>query len=308
MNEKRLITVIVPVYKVEEYLDRCINSIVEQTYDNLEIILVDDGSPDHCPELCDEWARKDKRIKVIHRPNGGLSAARNDGIRASNGEYLLFVDSDDYLENNACERFIGYADDVDIVIGEATIVENGKPIPRVHTNLIENYVYTGPEYSQTAIKKGQWFAAACYNFYRVNFLKENNLYFMDGVLHEDIDYTPRLFLAAKKVKYLHFQFYNYIIRNDSITGHIERRHFEDLLKIYSKWCKLNNTIQDEATRKVYSGALSKYFMASCREHKVTEKVYPEGMDGWYLIHNALNVKELIKALVFISCRRFYVRL
>lgn len=308
MNEKKLITVIVPVYKVEEYLDRCVYSVIKQTYENLEIILVDDGSPDHCPELCDAWAKKDKRIKVIHRENGGLSAARNDGINASNGEYLLFVDSDDYIEDDACERLIEYADGVDIVVGESTIFENGKPIPRVHTNLIENYVYTGSEYSQTAIKKGQWFAAACYNFYRVGFLKENNLYFMEGVLHEDIEYAPRLFLAAKKVKYLHFQFYNYIIRNDSITGHIERRHFDDLMKIYSKWFDLNISIQDDKTKRAYSGALSKYFMATCRVHKVTEKVYPKGMDGLYLIRNALNIKELIKALVFISCRWLYVKL
>ena len=93
-----LISVIVPVYKVEEYLDRCVQSIVDQTYQNLEIILVDDGSPDHCPAMCDAWAAKDNRIKVIHKKNGGGAQARNVGLDAAQGEYIGFVDSDDFID------------------------------------------------------------------------------------------------------------------------------------------------------------------------------------------------------------------
>ena len=93
-----LISVIVPVYNVEKYLDKCIQSIVDQTYTNLEIILVDDGSPDNSGAICDEWAEKDNRIKVIHKANGGLSDARNAGLDIATGEYIAFVDSDDYIE------------------------------------------------------------------------------------------------------------------------------------------------------------------------------------------------------------------
>lgn len=92
-----LISIIVPVYKVEQYLDECVQSIRKQTYTNLEIILVDDGSPDRCPEMCDEYARLDSRIKVIHKPNGGLSSARNIGIESSHGEWIYFLDSDDWI-------------------------------------------------------------------------------------------------------------------------------------------------------------------------------------------------------------------
>jgi len=101
MEEK--VCIIVPVYKVEKYLNRCIESIVNQTYRNLEIILVDDGSPDRCPQMCDEWAEKDGRIKVIHKENQGLGMARNSGIETASGDYLMFVDSDDYLVANAVE-------------------------------------------------------------------------------------------------------------------------------------------------------------------------------------------------------------
>lgn len=95
MRKNSCISVIVPVYCVEQYLEKCVSSIVNQTYKNLEIILVDDGSPDNCPQLCDDWQKKDKRIRVIHKENGGLSDARNAGLRASSGELVMFVDSDD---------------------------------------------------------------------------------------------------------------------------------------------------------------------------------------------------------------------
>ena len=115
--ELEKISVIVPVYKVEKYLKRCVESIVQQTYQNIEIILVDDGSPDRCPEMCDEYARRDARIKVIHKSNGGLSDARNVGLRIATGEFILYVDSDDYIELDACERLLkGMKKGVDLVV------------------------------------------------------------------------------------------------------------------------------------------------------------------------------------------------
>ena len=103
MNSNPKISVIVPVYKVEKYLDKCVESIVNQTYKNLEIILVDDGSPDNCPAMCDEWAEKDERIRVIHKENGGLADARNAGMDIATGDYIGFVDSDDWIEPNMYE-------------------------------------------------------------------------------------------------------------------------------------------------------------------------------------------------------------
>lgn len=96
-----LISVVIPIYKVEEYLDRCIDSVVNQTYKNLEIILVDDGSPDSCPAICDEWAKRDDRIVVLHKTNGGIADARNKALDVASGEYITFVDSDDYLSLDA---------------------------------------------------------------------------------------------------------------------------------------------------------------------------------------------------------------
>ncbi len=115
MNQK--ISVIVPIYKVENYLHRCVDSIINQTYTNLEIILVDDGSPDNCPMICDKYVKKDSRIRVIHKKNGGLSDARNAGINIATGEYIGFVDSDDYISLHFYQRLMNVmkVSDSDIV-------------------------------------------------------------------------------------------------------------------------------------------------------------------------------------------------
>ncbi len=118
MNSR--ISIIVPVYKVEAYLDQCVQSIVDQTYTDLEIILVDDGSPDNCPAMCDAWAEKDSRIKVIHKGNGGIADARNAGLTNATGEYIGFVDSDDYIAPDMYEILISkmQKDDCDIAVGQ----------------------------------------------------------------------------------------------------------------------------------------------------------------------------------------------
>ena len=107
MEQKQpALSVIVPVYNVEKYLDRCIRSIAGQTYTNLEIILVDDGSTDHCGEICDEWSRKDTRIQVFYKKNGGLVSARKAGLKTASGQYIAYVDSDDWIEENMYERMM----------------------------------------------------------------------------------------------------------------------------------------------------------------------------------------------------------
>lgn len=126
MENSKLISIIIPIYKVEKYLDRCVQSVVNQTYKNLEIILVNDGSPDNCPQICDEWASKDNRIKVIHKSNGGVSSARNEGLKNVTGEYVVFIDADDYVSKDFLQNLISVANNeqVDIVISGFTIVDD----------------------------------------------------------------------------------------------------------------------------------------------------------------------------------------
>ena len=141
---KPLISVIVPIFRVEEYLDECIQSLLKQTYKNLEIILVDDGSPDNCPRMCDEYAQNDRRIKVIHKKNGGLSSARNAGLDVATGEYIGFVDSDDFISENMYEcLYSGFEQHENIAVVSSMVYrydygEIGEFMPQwnIHTNRI----------------------------------------------------------------------------------------------------------------------------------------------------------------------------
>ena len=302
------ISVIVPVYKVEKYLNRCIESVVAQTYENIEIIIVDDGSPDKCPQICDEWKNKDSRIQVIHKKNGGLSSARNMGIHMATGEYILFVDSDDCIVSDACEKLYAYANGVDLVVAEATIYENGKIIHRVHTNLKENYIYSGTECAMKEIKAGEWFAAACYNMYKREFIIKNKLFFLEGILHEDIDYLPRLFLAAQTVKYMHYEFYEYIIRESSICSVKGEKNFNDLMNTYSRWKHLNECILDDKVKRIFDGELVKFYIATCREHRKIGVDYPYGITKSFLLRNTLNLKEFVKTVAFICVPNIYLKL
>lgn len=140
-----LVSIIVPIYGVEEYLNKCIESIVNQTYKNIEIILVDDGSPDKCPEICDAFSQKDKRIKVIHKKNGGLSDARNVGIDHANGEYFVFVDSDDWIEDTMVEHLLSACKKYDVeLVTCARYITDGRSTSMV--------VFDGPERVYTVEK------------------------------------------------------------------------------------------------------------------------------------------------------------
>ena len=161
---KPVFSIIVPIYKVEQYLEKCVYSLLNQTYKNIEIILVDDGSPDNCPQMCDEFGKIDNRVVVLHKQNGGLSDARNHGMEAAQGEYIMFVDSDDYIALDACEKFAEFVDkEYDVLIGEA-VIEGGEA--NVQHIEISKTVYTGQDYLAAALEARKMPMAAWLNVYR----------------------------------------------------------------------------------------------------------------------------------------------
>ncbi len=211
-----LISVIVPIYNVEDYLDKCINSILNQTYKNLEIILVDDGSPDNCPKMCDEYAKKDNRIKVIHKKNGGLSDARNKGIEIANGEYITFVDSDDYLSNDCIEllyiNIVKYDSDISIG-GHQVVYDNGKIINKYSNT---EYVSTPKEVLDKILYSDGIDLSAWAKLYKRNLF--NNIKYPVGRIYEDAATTYKLVDISDKISIISKPIYYYIIRNDSISN------------------------------------------------------------------------------------------
>lgn len=226
------ISVIVPVYNVEKYLDRCVQSVLEQTYTDWECILVDDGSPDNCPQLCDEYEEMDERIHAIHQANGGVSVARNTGIREATGEIITFLDSDDWIEKDFLKDIIDHwDDDLDVCLFDFIEIfgDEKKTIHQYKQHIID--FRNDPFYDQNIIRraaladyseiKGTTMSSttACGNAYRVDFLKSNNLYFTPGVYAgEDIVFSGCCAFMTNRYKYVAIPEYNYFMNYESASS------------------------------------------------------------------------------------------
>lgn len=215
--KKPLISVIVPVYKVEKYLDRCVESIVGQTYSNLEIILVDDGSPDHCPAMCDAWTEKDSRIKVVHKKNGGLSDARNAGTEVSNGDLIGFVDSDDWIAPDMyqCLYETMKAENSDIAACGVEMVWEDETASRMLTKS-GNCVLSKAEAMRALIEESWIKQPVWYKLYKAD--KIRHIPFPVGKYHEDVFWSYQVIGVAERVSVIDHVGYHYWQRSGSIMG------------------------------------------------------------------------------------------
>ena len=228
------ISVIIPVYNVEEYIFDCINSIINQSIKDIEVIVVDDGSTDNSINIVKSF--NDSRIKIITKKNGGLSSARNVGIDAANGEYIYFTDSDDFIGiNTALENMysIGVKNNSDIIVGNAIRYhsENKQYIVRRDKNIFELDSMERDEFLIKFRKSHCMYAAVWMNMYKKKLILDNGLRFKEGFLHEDEDFTPRIFLCAKKISIYPENFYMYRIRKGSIMESKNIKKAQDIIDI-----------------------------------------------------------------------------
>lgn len=212
--ETNRISIIVPIFKVEKYLYRCIDSLIIQDYSDIEIILVDDGSPDRCGDICDDYAKKDDRIKVIHKKNGGLSSARNRGLDIATGSYIMCVDSDDYVEKNFCsyalEKALQTQADI-VVFGYNDVYERHVEIQSVSQG--ERY---GVEEALAELHGGKLLSFAWNKIYKAKLF--DGIRYPEGRLFEDVGTTYKLFDKANFIYHASGVTYNYQKRGDSILG------------------------------------------------------------------------------------------
>lgn len=242
-----LVTVVLPIYKTEEYLNQCVESVVNQTYQNLEILLIDDGSPDNCPYICDEWAKKDSRIKVIHKENAGLGMARNTGIENANGEYICFFDSDDYVDEDtikcayeACKReqadiaLFGFA----ISDSEGRILDKKVPCPtknmysgkEVQEAFLPDLIGTDPKTGkETNLCMSAWTM-----LYSVSLIKKNDWRFASerDIISEDVYSLLGLYQYVEKAVILERAFYVYRENRTSLTRSYRADRFDRVKEFY----------------------------------------------------------------------------
>ena len=240
MSSQYVISVIVPIYKVEKYLRKCVDSIITQTYKNLEIFLVDDGSPDNCGAICDDYAREDERIKVIHKENGGLSSARNAALDVATGDFIMFVDSDDWVEPEFCEKALEMA-----IKEEVPIVSFGYNNVAIKDNIIKRYerftskvrkVTSSEAIRHVILKDDVIFSFAWNKIYKRELFTD--VRYPYGMTYEDQGTTYLLFHKAQNIYVSDKILYNYVRRNDSISGDWHTPHaIHDRFILWSKRLK-----------------------------------------------------------------------
>ena len=221
-----LISIIVPIYNVEQYLNQCLQSVCSQSYDNLEIILVDDGSSDRSPELCDEWAEKDSRIYVIHKQNGGLSDARNTGISCAKGKYIAFVDSDDWIEKDLYQKLWSELQQNNAQIAACRIVKVFEATLEEQKIYSEQKIFTSKEALQTLLKGRDFCAVAWNKLYRRDVI--GDIRFPVGRLHEDEFFTYRVIANASRLVLVPEAKYYYRQRAGSIMDKWTIKHLDAL--------------------------------------------------------------------------------
>ena len=310
------ISIVVPVYNAELYLDECINSILNQTYTNFELVLVDDGSKDGSKDICYKYANKDDRVVVIEKENGGVSTARNKGIEVSNGDYITFIDSDDFVSDKYCEKLLeNFVDDIGmVVLGLEKAYTNGNKVTIKHR--LEPGKMAYDEMKGCIIDDGSMSGftihSSCAILFDLNTIKEHNVRFNENVkFNEDGLFNIEYFFKARKAVYIDYEkvIYSYRANEQSATQTVDvlgekfaqsMKNIREVLRFYAQD---DNSLIEQINRREVSIALSKILYVASKEKingkKVKELLSPsavkEGLK--YLDKKYMNFKKRVISML-----------
>lgn len=301
------ISVILPVYKVEKYIRKCMESVLNQTYTNLEIILVDDGSPDNCGKICDQYAKRDSRVKVIHKKNGGAPAARNDAIDICTGDWIAYVDPDDWVEINEFEEIMKVAkrDNPDIIIFN-TYLNDGKS-QKVMQAFPKNFVTENKKFiylmQLSALNKNytpymqEWSQGFPWDkLFKASLIKDNNIYWPTNLkANDDVVFCLHAFQYANKVSYINKTLYHYRMNPESI-GHkfmpdriqVDKDIYDEMLRIKKMY-----NLDEKYDMALYARIVSNMWLCTkrCFFHPDNTKSFKQVMS---------ELKEVLKEEPFYS--------
>lgn len=297
---EELISIIVPVYNTESYLKRCVDSLLTQTYNNIEIILIDDCSTDNSRSLCYELQKQNDNILVVcHEKNGGQEAARNSGLETANGDWIMFLDSDDTFENNAVEDMVNFAisNNCDVVLAPYKIFQNG--VEKKIEAKIPNGAYTSKEFASHFLTDIEWGVISCIGskIYKKSFIDEYHLRFDRQYKYsEDAAYIYTTLYKCNIVGYVDIPFYNYIIREEGSTQSSYRPNlYSNLQKtkeLLRKYLKSNDVFKGEVYKEYIKGEDDLISVALINEAKY--KGYLSFKREFESIRNGESFVEIVK--------------
>jgi glycosyltransferase involved in cell wall biosynthesis len=290
-----LISVIIPVFNVEEYLQRCLNSLVSQTYDNFEVILIDDGSPDNSPKICDDYKKRDCRFQVIHQSNQGLSAARNRGLDIAKGDFVTFIDSDDWVSADYLSELYSLIKNTqaDIAIASHQLTTTFPAKEKKTKSAIKSYTQQEALFELIA-KQNQPFVISCGKLYRKKLF--NNIRFPIGKYHEDEYTSHHLINEASKISYSNKVLYFYYQRPGSIT---KQNHRSDVIDAFKD--RLNFVIANKLDDLIPFAAsnLCWQYLNLCYEMRLNREDYSDTLYKAKEIRHLMRLRKITDLFLFI---------
>lgn len=283
---QELISVIIPVYNVEKYIDRCVESVINQTYKNLEIILVDDGSSDMSFHLCNKWKKEDKRVKVLSKENGGAATARNAGIDSARGDYIMFVDSDDYVSEIICESlYIKLKQQqADIAICRMEKIEKDRIYPTRLWDYPENTVVMNRRVALQEFFLDKIDCGPCHKLFSTGAIKQ--IRFPEGVINEDFVFVYRVLSNANRIVFFSDILYHYCFRENSVTSsRFSKRQFDryyNCVEVYKEIKEKEPELEREA--RFYMWRQSLYLLKEMLE----ENLHNEYLKEFEMIRTSLK--------------------
>lgn len=260
-----LISTIVPIYKVEKYLRTCVDSILDQTYKNTEVVLVEDGSPDDCGKICDEYSHKDPRVKVIHKKNGGLSDARNCGLDAATGEYISFVDSDDWIDPDLFRQAMELAPFSVLVFGCTDVYEQtGRSVPnRLNTSKRSVTWSTDPQIIKEMVDRSL-FGYACNKIYHRSIIGSSR--FKDIALREDLLFNLEVLARAERLSILDVPGYHYYHRENSLLTGAYSGPVPDITGVARSFLKIHPQLDPAAETEISNNIIKTYLLDALHKY------------------------------------------
>lgn len=323
------ISIIVPVYNAEKYIKRCLNSLINQTYENLEIIIIDDGSKDKSLKIVKEYSKKDKRIKIIEKENTGVSDTRNIGINNATGEYIMFVDSDDWLTKDSCEKYSKFFEyNLDIIISKSFIIYPNKK-EKSHSYIKKSKILSELEIeklvSSIFIENNNYFSfieAPWAKIFKTEFLKDNNIRFKKNLkIGEDTLLNFTAYNISNKIGFINNYTYNYYINELSVSNIFSKEIFDEYEKLYIEYKKLDffNKYQHEfdqfIVKQLFKFLKKYYFNKNNKEtYKANKKHFMQLLkkEEYKKAINEVTIKEINSSkkriIYFLIKQRAYVLL
>lgn len=308
------LSVIIPVYNVEDYIEQCVESVINQSYKDLEILLINDGSTDNSGIICDELQRKYKNLRVFHKANEGLSETRNFGIRKSKGEYIAFLDSDDYIYAEAYQNLMSIIleSNADIVIGSLVRYIPKKDI--YERKLKETFskqgkLITGKDYLTSTIKEKVYSAVAVKGIYKKSLIYDNNLFFKKGLLHEDELWSPQVLINAERIIDSGEIFYVHVYRDGSITNQKNKtKNSKDLIKIVYELEEFYNSKLTSKETKFLRDYLVTLYLHALNIGRLLSPGSKYKIDKKFLYRNSGSIRNILKAILVSVSTELYIKL